>query len=150
MNQNYSNVLAAMERYVEVVGRLSIAIQSGQEALVRMDLSAFEQLTIEQERLCAELKAMQLSAELNFDSRDKQCDSNLDAGEHAEFCRQRAALGQRCLAIQERVRYLNRVSRFFLNRAKQSLEVLLRLATPAEVTYSPPSLGLARRSASEG
>lgn len=137
MNQKYSNVLVAMEDYVEVVSRLAVALQAGQEALVRMDLSAFEQLTGEQEHLCAELKAMQASAELSSASRNTP---SADTGEHAEFCRQRAVLQQRCLVIQERVRHLNRVNRFFLNRARQSFEVLLRLATPAEATYSPPAL----------
>jgi hypothetical protein len=147
MNQKYSNVLTGMERYVEVVTRLAVAIQNGHQALARMDLAAFEQLTAEQEHLCTELKALQSSAELSSDSRNSQYQPSAATGEHAEFCQQRTVLRQRCLVIQERVRHLNRVNRFFLNRARQSLEVLLRLATPAEATYSPPAL--AKQLASE-
>jgi hypothetical protein len=149
MNLNYSNALAAMEHYLEVVSRLAVAIQSGQEALVRMDLAAFERLTAEQEQLCAELKALQISAEHASPSQTNKNGKNSVSDEYAEFCHQRTALGKRCLAMQERVRRLNRVNHFFLNRARQSLEVLLRLAIPAQVTYSARSPDFARRLANE-
>jgi FlgN protein len=149
MNPNYSNALAAMEHYIEVVGRLAMAIQSGQEALVRMDLTAFERLTAEQEQLCAELKGLQVSAERPSASQTTKNGENSVSDEHAEFCRQRAALSKCCVAMHERVRRLNRVNQFFLNRARQSLEVLLRLVTPADGTYSAPSRDFARRLANE-
>ena len=149
MNQNYSNALAAMDLYIGVVSRLAVAIQSGQEALVRMDLAAFERLTAEQEHLCVELKALQLSAEQASDSRTNKNEENSACVEHAEFCRQRAILSKRCVAIQERVRRLNRVNQFFLTRARKSLEVLLRLALPADATYSVPSRNFAIRMANE-
>lgn len=138
MNQDYSNALAAMEHYVELVSRLAVAIQSGQEALVRMDLAAFERLTAEQEHLCSELKTLQLSGKFASDSRMNKSEENSVSGDEAEFGRQRAALNRRCMAMQERVRRLNRINQFFLNRARQSLELLLRLAIPAEATYSVP------------
>jgi hypothetical protein len=149
MNPNYSNALAAMEHYIELVSRLAVAIQSGQEALVRMDLAAFERLTAEQEHLCAELKTLQLSAELASGSRMNKNEENSVSGDQAEFCRQRAALSRRCMAMQERVRRLNRINQFFLNRARQSLEVLLRLAIPADTTYSVPPRDFATLLANE-
>jgi hypothetical protein len=149
MNPNYSNTLAAMEHYIEVVGRLAVAIQSGQEALVRMDLAAFERLTAEQEQLCAELKCLQVSAERPSASQTNKNGENSVSDEDAEFCRERAVLSKRCVAMQERVRRLNRVNQFFLNRARQSLEVLLHLAIPADGTYSAPSWDFARRLANE-
>jgi hypothetical protein len=136
MNQNYSSALAAMEHYVELVRRLANSMQRGQEALVRMDLAAFEQLTGEQEALCAELVTLQKSA---GDAFRPENEPNGLSGEAEEFSRQRAVLREGCRGIQERVRHLNRVNQIFLNRARRSLELLLRLAMPGEATYSAPA-----------
>ena len=59
MNSHYTSALTAMQQYVDVMERLASAINKGQEALVRMDLPAFELLTVEQEALCVELKQAQ-------------------------------------------------------------------------------------------
>jgi hypothetical protein len=138
MNPNYSNVLAAMEGYIEVAGHLAAAIQSGQGALVRMDLAAFERLTAEQERLCGQLKALQASADHPFPRPESAIESGSSSQEQSDFYQQRAVLAQRCRALQERIRHLNRVNQLFLNRVRQSFELLLRLAMPMEPTYSAP------------
>jgi hypothetical protein len=61
MKQNYTEILVSMEQYIDLMGQLAIALQRGQESLVRMDLAVFEQLTAEQERLCQQLKSLQSS-----------------------------------------------------------------------------------------
>ena len=133
MNSAYSRVLASIERYVEVMDRLASALQLGQEAHVRMDLPAFEQLTAEQDDLCQTLKRLQAASR----------DANPGPGEvgrselsQDNFQEQRALLEQRCLALERRVRHLNQVNHFFLNRARQSFALLLRLVELSQATYS--------------
>lgn len=138
MNQDYSNILSAMERYLEMVSRLANSMQRGQEALVGMDLAAFEQLTAEQEGLCRELKQLQVSAAADADRDASPPRAQTNVGERTEFERQREILGQHCLVLQERVRHLNRVNQILLHRTRQSFELLLRLTVP-DGTYSAPA-----------
>jgi flagellar biosynthesis/type III secretory pathway chaperone len=136
MDSDYSRVIAAMEQYVEIMAGLAKALQRGQEALVRMDLSAFEQLTAEQERLCAQLKALATRAESDHGS-PQSAEISAPATSRAEFERERMVLQQRCFGLQQRVRHLNRVNHIFVNRARQSFALMLTLAGLSQATYSP-------------
>ena len=140
MNSHFSSALAAMQQYVEVMQRLASAINKGQEALVRMDLPAFELLTVEQETLSVELRQAQANCR---DSRQdnrllKSADNPADIQQDS-FEAERTALRHQCAALEERVRHLNRVNHFFLNRARQWFDMLIRLAVLSEGTYSPRS-----------
>ncbi len=136
MNPNYTHILVTMERYTELMRQLATALERGQESLARMDLANFEQLTAEQETLCRQLKSLQRSSACETGARPTGLGS--DGLEKIEFSRQREVLGRRLSEIELRVRHLNRVNQFFLNRARQSFELLLRLAMPAPATYSLP------------
>jgi hypothetical protein len=138
MNSHYTSALEAMQQYVDVMERLASAINKGQEALVRMDLPAFELLTVEQETLCVELKQAQAHCRESrqdnhlLKSADNRADLQQDSLEE-----ERRALRHECIALEERVRHLNRVNHFFLSRARQWFEMLVRLALLSEGTYSP-------------
>ena len=135
MDSDYSRVIAAMEQYVEIMAGLAKALQRGQEALVRMDLSAFEQLTAEQERLCAQLKALATRAESDQGS-PQSAEISAPATSRAEFaCGAVYQLAP--VALQQRVRHLNRVNHIFVNRARQSFALMLTLAGLSQATYSP-------------
>jgi hypothetical protein len=149
MNSKYSRALIAMEQCVQIMDELAVAIERGQNALVRMDLPAFEQLTAEQERLCARIKNLQ-SGHLPSQSDAETPTLHRAEPGRSEFDRQRAILEQHCLAVQKRVRHLNHVNHFFLNRARQSFELLLRLAELSQGTYSLQTAGVLSECAEKG
>jgi hypothetical protein len=138
MNSHYTSALEAMQQYVDVMERLASAINKGQEALVRMDLPAFELLTVEQEALCVELKQAQAHCRESRQDNHllKSADNPADL-QRDSFEEERRALRHQCIALEERVRHLNRVNHFFLSRACQWFEMLVRLALLSEGTYSP-------------
>ena len=140
MNSDYTSALAAMQQYVDVMERLASAINKGQEALVRMDLPAFELLTVEQETLCLELKQTQAHCRESRQDNHllKSADNPADLQQDS-FEQERTALRDQCIALEERVRHLNRVNHFFLSRARQWFDMLVRLALLSEGTYSPRS-----------
>jgi hypothetical protein len=139
MNSHYTSALEAMQQYVDVMERLASAINKGQEALVRMDLPAFELLTVEQEALCVELKQAQSHCRESRQDNHllKSADNPADL-QRDSFEEERRALRHQCIALEERVRHLNRVNHFFLSRARQWFEMLVRLAPLSEGAYSPP------------
>jgi hypothetical protein len=139
MNSHYTSALTAMQQYVDVMERLALAINKGQEALVRMDLPAFELLTVEQEALCVELKQAQAHCRESRQDNHllKSADNPADL-QRDSFEEERRALRHQCIALEERVRHLNRVNHFFLSRARQWFEMLVRLALLSEGAYSPP------------
>ena len=140
MNSHYSTAIVAMQQYVDVMERLASAINKGQEALVRMDLPAFELLTVEQESLCVELKQAQAHCrDTRQDNRLLKSADNPADLQRESFEQERTALRHQCVALEERVRHLNRVNHFFLNRARQWFDMLVRLAVLSEGTYSPQS-----------
>jgi hypothetical protein len=140
MNSDYTSALAAMQQYVDVMERLASAINKGQEALVRMDLPAFELLTVEQETLCRELKQAQAHCrESRQDNHLRKPADNPPDLQQDSFEQERMALRDQCIALEERVRHLNRVNHFFLSRARQWFDMLVRLALLSEGTYSPRS-----------
>lgn len=138
MSSRYTSVLAAMQQYVDVMERLATAINKGQEALVRMDLPAFELLTVEQETLCVELKQAQANCRDTRED-DHSLKHNPADLQQGRFEDERATLRHQCVALEERVRHVNRVNHFFLNRARQWFDMLVRLAVLSEDTYSPRS-----------
>ena len=148
MNSHYTSALAAMQQYVDVMERLASAINKGQEALVRMDLPAFELLTVEQETLCRELKQAQAHCRESRQDNHllKSADNPADLQQDS-FEQERTALRDQCIALEERVRHLNRVNHFFLSRARQWFDMLVRLALLSDGTYSPQSAEYAREHA---
>lgn len=130
-----------MEQYAEIMEALATAIRRGQEALVRMDMPAFERLTMEQANLCQQLKDLEGNRTCCAAGNEENVGIPASGLQDCGLGRQRAILEQRCLGLQERIRHLNRVNRFLLNRARQYFELLLRLAALGQGTYSAQTVG---------
>lgn len=138
MIPKHSSALALMQQYVEIMAALAKAIRDGQGALVHMDLPEFERLTKEQEMLCTRLQQIRFGHPVReADENDGSRGEMTLEGTESQFVAQRVLLQQQCIALEEQVRHLNRVNHFFLTRARQSLELLLRLAVLSQATYSP-------------
>jgi hypothetical protein len=128
------------ERYFELLQQrltlldnLAGALQSSNQALVRLDLETIHQQVGEQERLCREIQVL----DRGLDDVQRKCGIGLESGSED------VALGRvlgRVAKAQAEVRALNRRHAALVRRSRRTLEAMLHFVRSTSLTYSDPRL----------
>jgi len=109
---------------------LEVSLQITQKALLARDLSALEQGTTEQMRLCRALEILPRRTAVPA--------QNGDPLQGALELRPEAELSAALQAAQARVLHLGRVQAALLVRAQRSLHMIANLLAGPQASYTPP------------
>jgi hypothetical protein len=144
LNSEITRFLELLEQRIELLGSLADALVSARSDVVSFDLDGLEARIAKQERLCVEIR----SVDVRIDQVQRQCAAQLhpvpgepptDAVRH-DRRRMRETL-TRLQEVQASVQRLNDAHQLLLRRSRRTVNALLNSYHSFAMTYSDPSSG---------
>ena len=147
MNTDTHRYLELLEQRIALLGQLAESITAASTNLVSFDVGSLESRIAEQEKLCADVRAL----DSHIDRVQRQCKVHLApsaAGIAADpETRRLQETGARLSKIQSTVRQLNDTHQMLLRRSRRTASALLNSYQSFAGTYGDPAV--ARASAGE-
>jgi FlgN protein len=134
-----TRLLKLLERRLDLLGTLTVALQESRNDFVAMDLGGMERRIAEQEQHCARIRSLDSeisSLQAHYAGRAKSLDGDANNDEQIRVTLARIS------AAQCELKRANDAHQAMLRRSRRTVQVLLNVFNSFAPTYSaPPSVG---------
>jgi len=131
-----TRLLKLLERRLDLLGTLTVALQESRNDFVAMDLGGMERRIAEQEQLCARIRSLDSeisSVQAHYAGRAASLDDDMNNGEQIRVMLRRVS------AAQLELKRANDAHQAMLRRSRRTVQVLLNVFNSFAPTYSAPA-----------